>query len=67
MSENIFGKAHGRYDEIQALSAQRSLIDQMLCAFHAMPQDMRVEAMERFNEVFSHPHINVKFKMEMNE
>ncbi len=62
-NENMFGKIRGRFDELKAIEAQRSLTDQMIGAFHAMPLGMRMEAIKRFNEVFTHPHLDVRFKI----
>lgn len=63
MSENIFGKQRGRFDEDKAKKDILSLIDQFKWNFAAMNEDMKEEAVKQFNLMFSHPHCNTKFEI----
>lgn len=50
MKENIFGKIRGQYDYVMAERVQRSLTEDFIATFRAIPPEQKKEALKRFNE-----------------
>jgi hypothetical protein len=49
MTENLFGKQRGRFDEVMTARVQRDMIDQFIATFRAIPPQLKTETLQRFN------------------
>jgi hypothetical protein len=62
-AENIFGKRHGRHDEAAAHDAIEEIVKRTAWGFAALPLEAKLRAMEKFNEMHNHPHMQPRFEI----